>query len=128
MIVIPVDDIVLKRLLKYADSVISQGHWGDAEITVPEYQNLYEKIRNSSGSLDLTLMETGLLVQWIEDSTKGGRLINQEDIAVTARIKTRLEKYRKTLSPENSREIGEIGHFFKTLDKITGKDRDTKQW
>jgi hypothetical protein len=76
------NDIIRERLLKYALDQIHQGHWGNAELTIPEYQNLYEKIRDSGRVLALSGIETGIIIQWISDSTRDGRMLIQEDITI----------------------------------------------
>lgn len=79
---LPLNNIIRKRLLKYALDQIHQGHWGNAEITIPEYRNLYERIRDSDRVLDLSGSETGIIIDWISDSTRNGRMLTQEDITI----------------------------------------------
>ncbi len=130
MINILINDIIKNRLLKYAEADLHQGHWGDAEVTIPEHQNLAIMIGNSGKSIELSLLEAGILIQWIEDATKGGRIITQEDLAVIDNVRTAIEKYKKTLTPHTSfaQEIEEADLMLKTLAKIWSKpDRPHKR-
>ncbi len=117
MIVISINSAVKKRLLAYAESQQHQGHWGNAETTIPEHQYLSELIAGSQKKIELSVLQAEIVCQWILDAIKGGRILAQEDIRVVRNVSAGIEKYKKSLEGDNM-ENEELFGYLRRFTKI----------
>jgi hypothetical protein len=121
MFEIDLSEIEKKRLLHYAESINEQAHWGDSDITIPEYRILFNAIKNTESNLQLSPIQLDILCNWIYEGTKGGRLLNTEDKIVIGKIYEPIQEYYKNLKGQYFSEISKLEENINLLNSILSK-------
>ncbi|MBU1077042.1 MAG: hypothetical protein KKH98_07110 [Spirochaetes bacterium] len=116
MIEIKINDIERGRLLQHAEyTMYEKSHWGDGDVTIPEEQILYNKIKDAGDKLELSPNQFALLLNWIMDSTKHGTILMNEDVSVLNKI---FDQLSHTYTIKRRAYTHELNTMEEQLDKI----------
>lgn len=107
-----------KRLEYYVETALTGGHWGSSDIEIPDEQALAYKIRVTGGTLELSVRECRLLLNWFGESTDDGRFLLPEDAELIIVIREAIEMYLKRLEQHYRSERGDADVLARIISRI----------
>lgn len=110
-------EISRKRILQSAESSFNHNHWGNSDLIVPEYDILYQRLKQDSTEFQLTLSQIEIIIGWIADKTRNGAIRSGEDSAVIDSLSSQLKTARQDCS---SSEAARIDRFLHSLSVLNG--------
>ncbi len=125
MIAITVTEQEKKQLIFFAEKALQGGHWGSGELEIPEERQVYEIILRSSGTVELTMRQVELFLNWFFEATQHGTYLLPEDMSILEKIVYKLYGHYNERKQACLRELDKIAEIIvKSADLFPGKKFD----
>ncbi|MBN1532606.1 MAG: hypothetical protein JXA20_08090 [Spirochaetes bacterium] len=117
-ITITITETERKRLILLAEDVIKSGHWGNAVVEIPEESRLFEVFQRSAGTIEMSVSQVALLMNWLMEGTGYGMILLGEDVSILQKIAYKLYRFYNYRKEACIRELENVSELIKKSENL----------
>lgn len=118
MITLKIAKSELTRLLYNAEKNINSGHWGNSILEIPDEQIILNKLKIADESIELSMREIEIVINWFNVVTDHGLLMILEDMSIIQQITYKLFKHYEDKLLEYNNELSRISKILSLITNI----------